>query len=105
MGLPVELGLRSLADVIERIEALVRLTAAQKVEIDGLRQQAQVRLSPLILHFETIVDTMSDAVLVLATRKGQFVVISDDSIDVWKNEADFIAGLEEKALAVVKLTP
>ncbi len=45
-----------------------------------------------------------DAVVLIATRKGHIVAISDGWIDVWKTKEDFETGLKDRAVATLNMS-
>lgn len=96
--------------ISKRIEALVRLTAAQKVEIDGLKDQVAAAGNPArvvisIKHHESPTGEPDFDVAVIRTRNGNVIAICDEVVEVWKTNADFETGKADRALAIVKLTP
>lgn len=104
-GEKVTLTHGAFANIADRIEALVRLTSEQQADILALRRQVQTAGSPVIQLIELVSAGPDDldAVVLIATRKGHIVAISDDWIDVWKTKEDFETGLKDRAVATLNM--
>jgi len=104
-GEKVSLTHGAFTNIADRIEALVRLTSEQQADILALRKQVQTAGSPVIQLIELVSAGPDDldAVVLIATRKGHIVAISDGWIDVWKTKEDFETGLKDRAVATLNM--
>lgn len=101
--------------VAERIEALVRLTAAQKAEIESLSQFVESigdpddkaegdDALPVVLSVEECPDYNGNPDIdgaLIQTRSGKVIIVADRWLSVWESEDHFRAGDEKHRIAIV----